>query len=47
VTWAAILVKAEQRLVHDLIATRRADGGVLRRGVEADDRESAAGRASQ
>jgi len=31
--------EAEQRLVEDLAAARRADGGVLRRRVEADQRQ--------
>jgi hypothetical protein len=36
---AAVGREAEQRLVEDLAAARRADGGVLGRRVEADQRQ--------
>jgi hypothetical protein len=36
---AAVGAEAEQRLVEDLAAARRADGGVLGRRVEADQRQ--------
>jgi hypothetical protein len=34
---APAVPQAQQRLVEDLAAVARADGGVLGRGVEADD----------
>jgi hypothetical protein len=39
----AVGEEAEQGLVEDVVAAQRADGGVLGRGVEADQRQVSVG----